>query len=346
MTDIEFPDSYLKDNEIFEKKIKNKVANDEFSVLNMTDYELIKQNKYNIYQLKNICGFYKLKKSGNKNELINRIYNHLKYSFFAVKIQKLVRGHLLRRYIILAGPALRNRSICINDTDFATLEPIIEIPYNQFFSFSDTNNSIYGCDITSLYGLIYKKSKYDIYSNKQILNPYNRTHIDSELIDNFSRYLRLAKVTKIEHIVVEEEIVVDPVKQLEMKIIELFQYINELGNYADSNWFTNLSRHMIVLFIREVYDIWNYRAQLTEQIMRDIVPPHGNPFIGMNLHLAQTQDNEHLRKQAIKIIEYLVKSGRTQETCSLGAYYVLAALTLVSEDARNALPWLYQSVAH
>jgi len=351
MTDTEFPDSYLKDNENFGKKNKknsknNKLANDEFSVLNMTDYELIKQNKYNIYQLKNICGFYKLKKSGNKNELINRIYNHLKYSLFAVKIQKLVRGHLLRRYIILAGPALRNRSICINDTDFATLEPIIEIPYNQFFSFSDSNSNIYGCDITSLYGLICKKSKYDIYSNKQPLNPYNRTQIEDTLISNFSRYLRLAKVNKIDHITVEEEIVVDPVKQLEMKTIELFQYINELGNYADSLWFTNLSRHMIVLFIREVYDIWHYRAQLTEQIMRDIVPPHGNPFVGMNLHLAQTQNDEHLRKQAIKIIEYLVKSGRTQENRSLGAYYVLAALTLVSEDARSALPWLYQSVAH
>ena len=80
--------------------------------------------------------------------------------------------------------------------------------------------------------------------------------------------------------------------------------------------------------------------------MREIVPPHGNPFVGMNLHLAQTQDNDHLRKQAIKIIEYLVKSGHTQETRSLGAYYVLAALTLVSDEARNSLPWLYQSVAY
>ena len=111
--------------------------------------------------------------------------------------------------------------------------------------------------------MICKKSKYDIYSNKQPLNPYNRTHIEDDLISNFSRYLRLAKVNNIDHITVEADIVVDPVKQLEMKIIELFQYINELGNYADSNWFTNLSRHMIVLFIREVYDIWNYRAQLT-----------------------------------------------------------------------------------
>lgn len=45
-------------------------------------------------------------------------------------------------------------------------------------------------------------------------------------------------------------------------------------------------------------------------------------------------------------MEYLVKSGHTADSRSLGAYYVLAALTLVSEDARIALPWLYQSVAY
>lgn len=347
MASIDFSDSYLKDNIIFEKKgKKGKMDTNDFSIPTTKNYKVIKQEKYSIFHLKHICGFYKIKKSGNKNELINRIYDYLRYSLFTVKIQKLLRGYMLRKYINLAGPALRNRSICINDTDFATLEPIIEIPYNQFFSFSDSNSNIYGCDITSLYGLLNKKTVYDMCSNRRPLNPYNRTYLEDNLISNFSLYLRLAKVNNIDHVIVEEEMVMDPVKQLEMKIFELFQYINELGNYADSKWFTNLSRHMIVLFIREMYDIWHYRAQLTEQMMEEIVPPNGNPFVGMNLHSAQTQDNEHLKTQAVRIIDRFVKSGRTSENRSLGAYYVLAALTLVSEDARNALPWLYQSVAH
>ena len=139
---------------------------------------------------------------------------------------------------------------------------------------------------------------------------------------------------------------IDPVKKMEFKIIELFQYINELGNYADSSWFTNLSKNMTIIFVREMYDIWNYRAQLTSQVMRDIVPPFGNPFTSMNFHLAQSQPDEYIKKQAIHIIDLLVKSGHTSDNRSLGAYYVLAALTLVSEEARIALPWLFQSVAH
>jgi hypothetical protein len=327
-------------------KKKSKVTDEEFRILSMSEYDLVNTIPFNISQLKVICGFYKIKKNGNKSELIKRIHTHLKYSLFVIKIQSLTRGHLLRRYIHLAGPALYNRTQCVNDTDFATLEPINEIQNNQFFSFLDSNKNIYGCDITSMFGLLCKSSKNVIRPNKIPLNPYTREPIDSYIIVNFNRYLCLAKANNIKHIVEEEEEFIDPTKQLEMKIIELFQYINELGNYADSTWFTNLSRHMVVLFIREVYDIWNYRAQLTQQMMIDIVPPHGNPFSGLNLQLVQPQPIENLQNQAIKIIELLVKSGYALENRSLGAYYVLAALTLVSDDARNALPWLFQSVAH
>ena len=351
MTTIISPIQQVKVNEtVFKKQRvkKQKVTNDEFRILNMSEYEQIKIINYSVAQLKETCGFYKLKKSGNKNELIDKIYNHLKYSLYALKIQKIIRGNFMRKYILLAGPAfnLKNRKLCVNDTDFATLEPLNEIPYNQFFSFSDSDGTIYGCDIASLFEILCKKSKYEIRSKKPPLNPYNRRNIEPYLLTNFSLYLRLAKINRIEHITSVEEEVIDPSKQLEMKILDLFQYINELGNYVDSSWFSNLSRHMTVLFIREVYDIWNYRAQLTQETMRSIVPPHGNPFTGMNLQLAQTQSDEFVRKQAVKVIEYLVKSGHTTDNRSLGAYYVLAALTLVSEDARNALPWLFQSVSH
>jgi hypothetical protein len=349
MTSAISPKSYLKQN-VFEKvsvKKKKKITDNEFRMLSVDEYEQLKEVNYKVSQLKEICKFYKLKKSGNKNELITEIYNHLKYSLYAIKIQKIYRGNLLRKYVMIAGPAfkLKNRSLCVNDTDFATLEPIEEIHYNQFFSFSDEDGTIYGCDVTSFYELLCKKNKYDV-GNKPPFNPYNRRHIDPYILTNFSLYLRLAKLLGIEQVVTIKEEVIDPSKQLEMKILELFQYINELGNYADSSWFSNLSRHMTILFIREVYDIWHYRAQLSHDTMRTIVPPHGNPFIGMNLQLAQTQSDEFVKRQAVKIIEYLTKSGHTNDNRSLGAYYVLAALTLVSEDARCALPWLFQSVSH
>ena len=341
------PKSYLNKN-VFDNvsniKKRGKITDDEFKMIKMEEYEHVINFQYKVSQLKQLCVHHKLRKTGNKEELINRIYNYLKYSLYAIKIQKVYKGRILRSYLKHTGPALKNRSICINDTDFATLEPINEIPYNQFYSFYDKEKNVYGCDIISLSGLL---SKSNIQANgKEPLNPYNREIIEKADINNFTRYLKLAKVAKIHHEIENEVVLIDPKKQLEMKIVELFQYINELGNYADSNWFSNLPRHMLVLFIREVYDIWNYRAQLTPIIMREIVPPHGNPFLGLQLHLAQNQTHDALIKTAVRIIEYLVKSGHNNENRSLGAYYVLAALTLVSDEARNSLPWLFQSVAH
>ena len=341
--------NFLKDSvfdNISNTKKKFKVKDNEFRIIRMEEYELMKTNQYKVSQLKEICNHYNIRKTGNKDELINNIYNFLKYSLFAITIQKNARGFFLRKYEKLAGPAFKKRSLCINDSDFATLDPLNEIPFNQFYSFKDNEDNIYGCNIISLYELVCKKTKYDIQQNKLPLNPYNREPIDKEIIDNFSRYMRLAKVNRIEHIIIEEVEIVDPKQELRLKIIEIFQYINELGNYADSNWLSNLPRHMLVLFIREMYDIWHYRAQLTPTVMREIVTPHGNPFMGMNLHLAQNQNDDVLMKYAIKVIEYLTKSAHTTDKRALGAYYVLAALTLVSEDARTSLPWLFQAVAH
>ena len=334
-------------------KQKVKISDADFKILKIHEYNKIYTCQYKVCQLKEMCKFYKLKKNGNKDELNNRLFNYFRFSLYAIVIQRVLRGYLVKEYVKCSGPALKDRTLCVNDTDFATLEPLDEIPYNQFYSF-DGNKNRYGCDIYSLFNLINKQNSIhnlDIPSNPKqpisIKNPYDREIITTDQIKAFNRYLRIAKALNIPFKIKDEgNGIIDPKKKLEMKIIEIFQYINELGNYADSTWFTNLPRHMIVLFIREVYDIWHYRAQLSQQTMIDIVPPHGNPFTGMSLHLAQSQSDDFLKNTALRIIEFLVKSGYANETRALGAYYVLAALTLVSEEARNSLPWLFQSVVH
>jgi hypothetical protein len=347
------PKSYLKkkvfdDVSNMQKKKKSKISDTDFRVLELGEHDSLLINQYKVSQLKEMCSKHNLKKTGNKDELLNRLFNYLKFSLYATTIQRVCRGILVRLFLKCSGLRMKNNNSCTNDSDFATLEPLKEIPYNQFFSFKDEENNIYGCDVISFNGLLKKTSSLSLQQNENNLplNPYNRTKITTKIINNYNYYLKLAKILKIRVITQNEEDVIDPKKLLELKVIELFQYINELGNYADSDWLLKLPRHMLVLFIREVYDIWHYRAQITQQTMREIVPPHGNPFVGLQLHLAQNQTDDSLMKNAVRIIGFLVKSASTRDNRSLGAYYVLAALTLVSQEARNSLPWLYQSVAH
>ncbi len=56
--------------------------------------------------------------------------------------------------------------------------------------------------------------------------------------------------------------------------------------------------------------------------------------------------NLHVKKVILEVLEKLVNTGVDADSKSLGAYYVLAALTLVNNDAATSLPWLFQSVSH
>jgi hypothetical protein len=55
---------------------------------------------------------------------------------------------------------------------------------------------------------------------------------------------------------------------------------------------------------------------------------------------------DQLKNRILEILKKLVYDGINDEFRSLGAYYILASLTLVNENASNALPWLYESVSY
>ena len=54
----------------------------------------------------------------------------------------------------------------------------------------------------------------------------------------------------------------------------------------------------------------------------------------------------NLYKSGLNIIEQFCKKAIDKENRNLGASYVLCALTIVSPEAADALPWLFQSVSN
>ena len=155
------PKTYLKEC-IFEqppiqKNKRKKVSIENFEILDYKNYHELTEKNYNVSQLKSICRFYKLKKSGNKKELIFRVYNYLKFSTFALKIQRVFRGHLVRYLDKLKGPGVRSN--CVNETDFYTLDNLKDLDKSQFYSFKDDDGFIYGFDICSLYNMIVKEKQ-------------------------------------------------------------------------------------------------------------------------------------------------------------------------------------------
>ena len=250
----------------------NKINEIEFEIPKFNEYCSFINKNYRMSFLKDICKEYKLKLSGNKPDLIDRIYKHLYNSNYAVIIQKNLRRYFVNIYFKLIGPAIFNRSLCMNSTDFFTLENIADIQHTDFFSYRGSDNSIWGFNVISIYNLFTK-------SGTEILNPYTREKMKANLFNKIKHLVRLSKVLNNPvNVIINNNHTISPQKKLELKCLDLFQYIDELGNYTDVRWFTTLTRVQLVQFIRDLVDIWEYRAQLNNNVKKEICHPYGNPF--------------------------------------------------------------------
>ena len=127
----------------------------------------------------------------------------------------------------------------------------------------------------------------------------------------------------------------------------MFQNIDALGNYSNPEWFLSLDKIKIIKFLREMNDIWNYRAQLGMETKRAICPPWGDPFRNLSMqYIHSEQDINNIRKVVLEVMEKLVTTGIDKDSKCLGASYVLGSLTMVNENAALSLPWLYQTMSY
>jgi hypothetical protein len=420
-------------------------------LLSYTDF--YKQNvclhKYKLPELKTLAKFNKLHISGTKTVLIDRILKHFHLNISAIKIQKNLRVFFVKRSFHLRGQAFKDKTLCVNNTDFFTLEPLDEIPFQEFFSYTDTSNFTYGFNIQSLMSLLKRKGR-------SIINPYNRTKIPEIVIGNMIRlylyliilfpdnvgdeekiptsrntYLQPLNIslmlrgyyygfpsktpicapvnplpgmsrvdeqyryrlhTNNNEVIPQNTFIVEaperlqgmqalrPVynqrvlppslmtlhnieendnhvrqirqrileirsKPLDARISELFMEIDQLGNYTNVEWFTNLQRHELLVFLNQLHELWRFRARLSFQFKTRICPL-GDPFAASSIPRQSRNDDStvQIRELCMNAMESLVFTASDIEDRKLGAMYVLIALTYVSVPAHNNLPWLFESM--
>ena len=304
-----------------------------------------------------------------------------------MKIQKIFRGFILRKSFKLRGDAFKEKSLCVNNTDFYTLEPLDEIDFELFFSYKDSQNFHYGFNITSLIKLMKNKTS-------QLLNPYNREIISQNVISDISSLYKKIQLL-FPNILEPENVKLDssnfgrtpqrvsiqpsriynrnPIlnidntaalqevssriqevsnkinevreKSVPVRIQELFMEIDQLGNYTNAEWFSRLELRDYIRLYRDLYDIWNYRAQLSYEIKRKICILN-DPFLGIFNQRLYYNEVSFLQIQegCLKVFENLVYTGIDTEHRKIGTMHALSALTIVSLHARTAMPWLYESL--
>lgn len=325
------------------KRKRTKVSDKDFIAPRIGEHQMLLSNNYRVSQLRQICKHYGQKRSGNKEELMRRVYDYLKNSLSAKMIQTAWRGHIVREYIAYKGITIGQARACTNSSDFLTMMPIKDIPLAQIFMFKDTDNFQYGFDTMSLYNLVLK-------NGNNVKNPYTRQPLPKTIARRLRKIIRLGAIIKqsIDISLPEDEGLenITPHRRLEMRTIDLCQRIDALGNHTDIDWFLSLNTADYHQCLRELWDIWHYRANMTHQTRQEICPPAGNPFLNIELSSVGSMSEHAAWKTALSVFERMTCCGINQDARALGAIYVLTALTLISMPAAQALPWLYQSVAH
>lgn len=315
----------MEDKLEFTVKNRLKVTDEEFEILTPENYTNLKRYNYNVKQLKLMCKSHKLPIRGNKHDIQLRLYNYLKCYNYATLIQKTWRGYLVRKINKLRGLEQFSRKCC-NNQDFITLEELDDIPYLQFFSFLHKDKR-YGFDIVSIYDYIIKRNNNE--------NPYNRSEFSKLIKTNL---LTLKKLTKI----AKQNTIFEIIETKKININEIFNRLDELGNYTDITWYNSLNYLKLHKFYKELYDIWIYRADLTNETRYKIskIDPFNNekPNFYINYSL------EELNKILLEVMKKFLYNAINDEYQKLGAIYILTALTIVSPSAAESMPWYFSSV--
>jgi hypothetical protein len=299
------------------------------------EFAWIKEKKYTVRDITNICDFFNFSiKRQKKSVMIDECYLYLRQGYFSSRIQRCWKKRWLAEFRKTQGPACFKRNICNNSDDFLTTETMSEIDYYFFISIEE-NGFIYGFNVISVYNLLKKNTPF---------NPYTRSPFTKEFIKTIHRRMRLNYLLKKTDHPIYHEI---QIPSYDSKITDLFQKMDSLGNYTQVEWFMKLEPFQLRKFILELYDIWDYRAQLSSSTKMRICPPFGKPFLRVPIHTIDNNmlnDLSLLRMYCYSIMDELLNKAELSEHQCLGSYYILSALTLVNKEVAEAMPWLYQSV--
>lgn len=249
-----------------------------------------------------------------------KLYPYLNETKNIVKIQTIFRNYSKNKILRLRGPGYKNPKLCVNETDFYTCENLIELDKKYLFTYKN-NGFIYGFDIRSFKKLL------EFSTN----NPYDKSEISIEIIKRFNELDKLCgdSLDKIEPDKLTSK------QKWDQEVMSVFSKLDSLDYYTNMTWFNNLSRNKLILFYIEAEDIWSFRAGLTPDAQKNIVPDR-KPFPLVNnrspkklLNIKTTK----LRKLCLEEIDVMISSGNTKPDKVLGALYIMSALVMVSKGA-------------
>jgi len=123
---------------------------------------------------------------------------------------------------------------------------------------------------------------------------------------------------------------------ISIRVNELFMYIDQLGNYTDSSWFSGLNKRKYYIFYSQLRELWTFRAQIPVYVKNNICPL-GDPFLNSSPTFRKPYDQiteEEICEGCLDVIENIIMTSLDVEYRKIGCLHVLTALTYVCPESR------------
>jgi hypothetical protein len=262
----------------------------------------------------------------NKDSFKNVIYTVLQEEA-ARKIQSITKLMLSKKNYRRQGPSYNILTVSENKTELQTMEELDTIPKLYIWSYADENKHIWTFDIRSFSHMMSLKNPY---TQLQITEP-GKASLEARL--NWLKKKGYSTSFLNDSVLTEEQ-------GFSLRVLDIFMKMDFLGYHSDSNWFLSLENKGQINLYKELYDLWNYRLQISPEIKEQICPGLDD-LMRFDPYKARTQRSAiWWKKLNLNILDALLSRAPDKTNRALGAMYSLTALVRVSEDAREVYDWL------
>lgn len=331
---------YKKINETIESNTK--IASTSKSIITVFDYVKVKTMDFSMTKIKNSCKNYRLLSNKKIKTFDIKKQRKILEHFFEVKINALnninkviflqnkIRKWIIDKNLKLRGPAVKNRQLCNNSTDFYTFDNLEDIEERYFFSYKDIDSFIYGFNIESFIELL-SQSRNNIYKN-----PYNRNRIPQNVIERAQELWKKVETSNI----TDEQNKLLTSKNIKIRVyhktVKTFQIIDLLGYQTNINWIINSDLKTLKLLYKKLVNYWNYKAGFSRYVRNRIVP-NCNLF---NNRPSHSISKYNLMEIVIDKIYKIISSGLDDNDKQMGVIMVLMAMGEVYTECSRVNSWL------
>ena len=126
---------------------------------------------------------------------------------------------------------------------------------------------------------------------------------------------------------------------VKQKLVDIFSQIEFCGYSCDIQWILSLNIHNLKKLYRQLEDIWNYRAGLSDPVKISIAPPDGRLFT-QSVHDVMSCTSKIEVLEIITSNIHKILNAHTPDDMRLGVMYFLVGLSVVSRDCLLIHSWV------